>query len=71
MAMKAGDKVRFRDDATTEGQPIGELFMKLTWTVVAINETRIEIASRYLSSDLKMHTLTHKLRPATPEEIGQ
>lgn len=64
--IKAGDFVRFRDDATTEGKPIGELFRSLTWRVVAVDEDMIELAAQ---SELKMHTLTHKMRHATGGEM--
>jgi len=66
--IKVGDFVRFRDDATTEGKPIGDFFRERTWCVVAVDGTSIELASKYLQTDLKLHTLTHKLRHATPEE---
>lgn len=66
--MKVGDQVRIREDATTEGKPFGDLFLKLTWVIVALDEGLVEIASRYENSDLKLHTLAHKLRPAKPEE---
>lgn len=61
--LKVGDRVRFRDDATSQGEPIGDLFKKLSWIVVALDgEGKIEIAGRYLASDLKMHTFAHKLQ---------
>jgi len=66
VGFKPGDKVVFRDDATTEGQPIGELFRRLVWTVVDANETEISIETNYLRSHLTMHTLTHKMRHHTP-----
>lgn len=66
--IKPGDFVRFRDDATTDGKPIGELFMRLTWRVVAVDGELIELAAWYLRSELKMHTLTYKMRLARPEE---
>lgn len=68
MPIKVGDFVRFRDDATTEGEPIGELFRSLTWRVVAVDDDMIKLASRYLQTELTMLTLTHKMRHATAEE---
>lgn len=68
-AIKVGDFVRIREDATTEGQPFGELFLKLTWRVVALRDDLVEIASKYLKTELKLHTFTRKLRHATPEEM--
>lgn len=56
-----GDKVKIREDATTEGKPFGELFLKLTWEVVAQNGDGIELKAQYLQTVLKLHTLSHKL----------
>jgi hypothetical protein len=59
---KPGDKVRIREDATTDGEPFGELFMRLTWTVLACSSPDIELESQYLQTTLKLHTLDYKLR---------
>ena len=67
--IKKGDFVRFRDDATSEGKPIGELFRQLTWRVVRVHDDTVELAARYLQSDLTLHTFTRKMRHATAEEM--
>lgn len=67
--IKVGDFVRFRDDATTEGKPIGELFRSLTWRVVAVSDGSIKLAAKYLQSELELHTFTHKMRLATAAEV--
>jgi hypothetical protein len=67
---KVGDAVRFRDDATTDGEPIGELFRNRTWVLVSIDGALVEIVSNYQSTELKLLTLAYKLRPALPEEKG-
>lgn len=69
-AINVGDKVRLREDATTEGKPFGQIFRELTWRVVTVNGDLIEVATNYLGKSLTMHTFTHKLRHATPEELG-
>lgn len=61
MEFKAGDKVKIREDATTEGEPFGELFLKLTWEVVAQNGDGIELKSQLYQTEVKLHTLAHKL----------
>ncbi len=68
MQIKVGDQVRLRDDATTEGRPFGQLFRERTWVLVAVDGSLVELASRYLETELKLHTLAHKLRLALPEE---
>lgn len=66
--MKPGDEVRFRDDATSEGKSVAELYRNLTWRLVSIGGERVELESVYGGTNLKMFTLVHKLRPARPEE---
>ena len=66
--LNVGDEVRIRDDATTEGKPFGELFLKLTWRVLSTDGEHVELQSRHLNTVLKMHTFARKLRLALPEE---
>lgn len=65
-----GDKVRFRDDATSGGQPIGDFFRRTTWTVVSCQEDALHLqATADSGSDLQLHTFPHKMRLAEASEL--
>jgi hypothetical protein len=66
--LNVGDEVRIRDDATTEGKPFGELFLKLTWVLASIDGDLVEITAQQGVTKLVLHTFAHKLRLALPEE---
>lgn len=66
--IKKGDFVRFRDDATSEGQPISEFFMNTTWKVSSVDGELIVLIAKHLRTEITLHTLKYKLRKAKPEE---
>lgn len=62
--IQAGDKVRIREDATTEGKPFGEVFLQLTYIVVKWDPPNCELSAKYMASELHLHTLCNKIRRA-------
>lgn len=66
--MKIGDEVRFRDDATSAGEPVADLYKRMTWVVEKVDGDACVLGTKYKGTAVKMHTLTHKLRAALPEE---
>lgn len=60
--LEPGDKVVFRDDATTEGQPIGGFIREQTWTVVATDGERCELVAQRGETVLKLLTFNRKMR---------